>query len=144
MSDNNIFPICRQQNLTDCGFCCLKIIASYYGREVNESDFQSKVSKQLNGVSLLDLSTYAGSIGFETIVVRVSFKKLRKSAPFPLIAWINKRHYTVIYKIDDSFVHASDPAFGLVRYEHANFINSWAEVDNADSERCGVALLLGV
>ena len=109
------FPFYKQPDSKDCGPTCLKIIAKYYGKTLNIQTLRSLSETTREGSNLLTLSEAAEKIGFRTLGVKLSIKKLEE-APLPCILHWNNNHYVVLYKIKKSKFYISDPAHGLLEY----------------------------
>lgn len=93
------FPFDKQSDAMDCGPTCLKMIATFYGKEfslesLREFTFTAKV-----GVSMLGVSKAAEKIGFRTIGGRLTFDKLVEKVPLPCIIHWNQDHFVVVYAI---------------------------------------------
>lgn len=145
------FPSYRQLDTMDCGPTCLRMIASYYGRNWSLQALRDRCHISREGVSLLGISDAAESIGFHTIGVKISFAQLCKEVVLPCIIHWNQKHFIVVYKIEyrlgKTCVHVSDPASGLLRYSKEQFLKSWISVQgdyfrHVPSEGLGIALLL--
>ncbi len=135
------FPVFIQHDAMDCGPACLRMIAKFYGRNYTLQNLRDKSYITKEGVSLLGISDAAESIGFRTIGVSVTFEKLIKEAPLPLIVHWKQNHFVVVYKTGRNKVYVADPAFGLVKYSFEEFRSNWIS-DKSEGEDKGVALLL--
>lgn len=135
------FPILRQKAPHDCGPTCLRMIAKYYGIPFSGKcpSYSSQTSK--SGITLLDLSELAESIGFETMGVRLTFKELSSIAHLPCIAHLKGDHFVVIVEIGKNMVHVIDPGCGAISYLHEKFIMNWIG-SNYESVKKGICLLL--
>ena len=116
------FPFYKQPDSKDCGPTCLKIIAKHYGKTLNIQTLRSLSETTREGSNLLTLSEAAEKIGFRTLGVKLSIKKLEE-APLPCILHWNNNHYVVLYKIKKSKFYISDPAHGLLEYNEEEFLN---------------------
>jgi len=131
----------RQADRKDCGPTCLKIIAKYYGKTINIQELRDFSETTREGSNLLFLSDAAEKIGFRTLGVKLSIKRIEE-APLPCILHWNKDHYVVLYKIKKGKYYISDPAFGLLEYNKEEFAKFWIG-NNADEEtKEGIALLI--
>ena len=74
------------------------------------------------GVNLLGISDAAERIGFRSLAVRLSFKRLRDEAPLPCIAHWEGDHFIVVYEITRNKVRVADPAAGMIDYSHEEFL----------------------
>lgn len=119
------FPVEYQMDSQDCGPASLKIIAKYFGKYFSLQYLRDKCGISKEGVSLLDLSTGAESIGLRTLAIKGTVDDVVNSVPFPAILFWNNNHFVVVYKSDKRHVWISDPARGRVRYSLAEFRNGW-------------------
>jgi len=134
------FPFYKQLEGKDCGPTCLKIICAYYNKEVSIQELRNLSKTTREGSSLYNLSKTAEVLGFDTFGTTVSFEDL-KEAPLPCVVFWKNYHYVVLYKIDKTKVHISDPAMGKIKYSHNDFIKNWIN-DSATAENDGIVLLL--
>ena len=135
------FPFYKQPDQMDCGATCLRMVAKHYERNVSLQKLRllSETTKQ--GASLRNLSTAAEKLGFRTLGVNIPFHKIIK-APTPFIAFWNKKHFVVVYKIKKEKFYVADPAHGLLEYNRTDFMQNWIG-ENSDFETDkGIALLL--
>lgn len=135
------FPHYRQPDAMDCGPTCLRMVSKHYGRSFSMPFLRDKTEIGREGVSLLGIAQAAESIGFRTLAVRVSFKRLEGEAPLPCIVHWGQNHFVVVYKIKRGKVHVADPGAGLLTYTRDEFESRWATTVT-DGERTGIALLL--
>ncbi|WP_111685547.1 peptidase domain-containing ABC transporter [Winogradskyella tangerina] len=135
------FPTYRQTEAKDCGPTCIKIIAKHYGKTINTQELRELSETTRLGSNLMCLSDAAESIGFRSLGIKLSYKKL-KEAPLPCILHWNNEHYVVAYKIKNDTVYISDPAHGLLTYKKDEFIRSWIGSNADENTQDGIALLL--
>jgi len=131
----------RQADNKDCGPTCLKIIAKYYGKTINIQELRDFSETTREGSNLLFLSDAAEKIGFRTLGVKLSVKRIEE-APLPCILHWNKDHYVVLYKIKKGKYYISDPAFGLLEYNREEFVKFWIGNNADDETKEGIALLI--
>ncbi len=93
------FPLFKQLDSMDCGPCCLRMVAKYYGKTYTLQSLRSKSFITKSGVSMLGISDAAESIGFRTRGYRLTWEQLRDEVPLPCIVHWNQRHFVVVYKI---------------------------------------------
>lgn len=132
------FPVHKQLNQADCGPTCLKIVATYFGRDLDIEYLRNKSNITKGGTSLFDLSETSENIGFKATAARITFETL-KEVQLPCVAHWNGNHFIVVYKINKHFVFVSDPAHGLLKYTHEEFKKSWI---NASQNSEGYILVL--
>ena len=135
------FPFVKQADVMDCGPACLKMVAGFYKKNYSLEQLRKKCYITREGVSFLGLSEAAESLGFKTIGVKIGFKLLNESVPLPCIVHWRQRHFVVIHKISKNTVWVADPAVGLVKYTHEEFLKNWATT-RIDGEQSGLALIM--
>ncbi len=128
----NSFPHEFQMDAKDCGPACLKIIAKYYGKYYSLQYLRDLCGLTKIGVSLLDISYVAQSIGFRTICVKATIQDLKDKISFPCIIHWNNSHFIVIYKMAKGRVYVSDPAKGLLTYSTEEFYKKWYKEEEAN------------
>ncbi len=69
----------RQADHKDCGPTCLKIIAKYYGKTINIQELRDFSETTREGSNLLFLSDAAEKIGFRTLGVKLSVKRIEET-----------------------------------------------------------------
>ncbi|MCC7333208.1 MAG: hypothetical protein IT232_11450 [Flavobacteriales bacterium] len=69
----------------DCGPTCLRIISKHYGRSISLPKLQTLSETTREGSSLKAISNAAEKIGFRTLGVKISYKKLLKNVPCYLL-----------------------------------------------------------
>jgi len=120
------FPFVRQPDAMDCGPACLKMIAGFYGKNFSLESLRKRCYITREGVSFLGLSEAADSLGFRTIGVKIPFNVFIKNVPLPCIVHWKQRHFIVVYKISPKHIWVADPALGLLKYDHQEFIKNWS------------------
>lgn len=143
------FPSYIQHESMDCGPACLSMITAFYGIKWPLQSIKDKCHISRQGISLLNLSSVAQSIGFNTEGVRLSFSELYNSTSLPCIAHWDQHHFVVLYKIKkgrkgEYCVYISDPAVGLIKYSMDEFMQHWSysNVEHESKENKGVVLLI--
>ena len=128
----NLVP---QQTDFSCGAAALATIFNYaYGRETTETQVLVNMLKiadpdivREKGFSLLDMKNYVREIGMQGEGYEVPFETLRE-LKVPGIALLNMKgykHFVVIRKVDDQYVHVGDPALGNRVMKRPDFIEAW-------------------
>lgn len=136
------FPFYQQLDQMDCGPTCLRILSKYYGKSISIQYLRTLAETTRAGSSMLGLSQAAEKIGYRSLGVRVSYKKMVEESLFPTIAHWNKYHYIIIYEIKKDVVYVSDPAIGLLKYKKDEFIKSWIGPNADENTEEGILLLL--
>lgn len=119
------FPVEYQMDSHDCGPASLKIIAKHYGKYYSLQFLRDRCGIKKEGVSLLDLSTGAESIGLRTLAIKCNLSDVINSVPFPAILFWKNNHFIVVYHADKKSIWVSDPAKGRVKYSHDEFQQGW-------------------
>lgn len=119
------FPVEYQMDSQDCGPASLKIIAKHFGRYYSLQYLRDRCGITNQGISLLDLSTGAESIGLRTLAIKCTIEEVAANVPFPAILFWNENHFIVIYHADKRHVWVSDPAKGRIKYTHEEFRRGW-------------------
>lgn len=123
------FPVEYQMDAKDCGPASLKIIAKHFGKFYSLQMLRDRCGITKEGVSLLDLSTGAESIGLRSLAIKCTVDDVVNSIPFPAIIFWKENHFVVVYGADKKHVLVSDPAKGRIRYAHEEFRKGWYQKD---------------
>ncbi len=136
------FRFYKQPDTMDCGPTCLRMIAKHYGRTISLQKLRAISETTREGSTLKNIAEAAENIGFRSLGVKIDFEKLKEDAPLPCIVFWQQRHFVVVYKITKKTVLVADPAHGLVKYTHEEFIENWIGKNATKTTEEGVALLL--
>lgn len=140
------FPFYYQQDLTDCGPSCLRMIAKYYGKNYSLETLQNRSHITREGVSLLGISDAAEYIGFKSIGLKITFDQLVKGVRLPCILHWNQNHFVVCYNIKrkkngEVDIYIADPASQKLVYKKKEFLKCWLS-KKENQQDLGIALLL--
>ncbi len=135
------FPFVKQPDAMDCGPACLKMVAGFYKINISLESLRKKCYITREGVSFLGLSEAADSLGLRTIGVKVPFDVLNDNVPLPCIVHWRQKHFIVVYRIKNDKIWVADPAVGLLKYTHEEFVKSWASTV-ADGKPAGLVLII--
>lgn len=122
-----------QYDSMDCGPTCIKMIASYFGRDYPLQFLRNLTYISREGVSLLGISQALEKIGFEVVGGKLSLKELINEFKLPCILHWNQNHFVVLQKISTSlffkkhYYHIADPAHGFIKLNEENFKKSWLQ-----------------
>ena len=124
------FPLTLQKGRSDCGPTCLKMIADYYGKDYTLDFLKKGFHVTKAGVSMLDISKVAETIGLESSGVKINIEQLQEIVQdIPVIFHYNENHFVVIYKAPKpqkkGMFYLADPSKGLMKYKTAEFIKFW-------------------
>lgn len=132
------FPHFMQTDSMTCGPACLKMVATYYGKNYSLDDLVRLSRTDRSGSSLLGLCNAAENLGFRASGAKITFSGLTTSVKLPCIIHWNNSHFVVVYKIDKKFIHVSDPSHGQLKYTHDEFTKSWLD----EEQGAGISLIL--
>ncbi|HRY97533.1 MAG TPA: peptidase domain-containing ABC transporter [Bacteroidales bacterium] len=135
------FPFYEQHDAMDCGPACLRMVAKHHGRHYTLQSLREFSHITREGVSLLGISDAAEAIGMRSTGAKLSLQQLLTEAPKPCIVHWRQRHFVVVYRTTRQRVYVADPAHGLLRYSHREFLDGWASLD-IEGQPGGIALLL--
>ena len=132
----------HQLDQMDCGPTCIAMIAEYYGKFYALDTLRAKCFVGKNGVSMLDISNAAESIGFRTIGGYISYEDLKNGIQLPCILHWDQDHFVVLYKIKKThkgyIMYIADPDKGNVKYSENDFRFHWVSTlhNNIDTGKC--------
>lgn len=132
----------------DCGPTCLRMIASFYGREVNGDLIRNEAGYGKDGVNMLGITKSAENIGFKTMAIRSNLEDLLTKEHLPCIIHWNHNHFVVVVKSSRSFIKkeltitVADPSKGILYYKEKDFLEQWASAMDDRGQGTGHALLI--
>jgi ATP-binding cassette subfamily B protein len=135
------FPFYKQLDAMDCGPTCLRMVARHYGKHFNLQTLRDKSHLTREGVSMLGIARGAEEIGMQTMGVSLTWERLLKEAPLPVIVHWKQIHFIVVYKIRKDKVFVADPAFGHAVYSKEEFLKGWISTRKGEEEKGSVLLL---
>ena len=121
----------------DCGPTCLRMIASFYGKDYPLAYLREKCYADREGTSLLCLRDAAKEMGMNAKCALISLADLSLNVPLPCIVHWDHEHFIIVYKISDDVIFVADPASGKRRFTKEEFLSHWAINDQQ-----GYALLM--
>lgn len=108
---------------TDCGQTCIRMIANFYGLNIDYKYLCSLADYDRQGMSIFEIIRLLNTLNFDAVGVRLSLEQLEK-LPLPAILFWNQAHYVVLYRIDitKGVFYIADPALGKARVKKEEFI----------------------
>jgi predicted double-glycine peptidase len=133
--DKKFENLVRQRTDFSCGAAALATIFNYaFGRNTSEQQVLVNMLRvadpdvvRQKGFSLLDMKTYAQSVGYQAEGYRVDYATLQK-LEVPSIALLDIRgykHFVVIRRAWDERVAIGDPAIGNMIMTRPRFEEAW-------------------
>lgn len=109
-------PFVKQNDIKDCGVCCLLMIIKYYKGNIPKEKLKELTKTTREGTTAYDLLEAAKKLNFITTGVTGDISNL-KQEDLPCIAHVlieeKYKHYIVIYKMNNKNLLIADPANGL-------------------------------
>jgi len=123
--------VVRQQDIKDCGICCLESIIKYYGGFIPLEILRLDTKTGSKGTTAYNLIKTAQKYGFNAIGKKdISLEE--KNLILPAIAHIvtekGLNHFVVIYKITKRYLLIMDPAKGYVKVNKEVFQKEWTNI----------------
>lgn len=127
----NKMVIVKQQDLKDCGVCCLSSIIQFYDGYVPIEKIRIDTKTSIAGTTAFNLFEAAIKYGFECKGIKV--ENLENPEIFlPAIAHLEYKnglkHFVVIYDITKENVHLMDPAKGKVIIKKNEFLSDFTNI----------------
>lgn len=127
--------VVRQETDFSCGAAVMATIFNYaYGRDTTERQVLVNMLKvadpdivRQKGFSLLDMKTYATTIGMTANGYRIDYPKLAELG-IPVIVLVDIRgykHFVIVRKVFGDHVAIGDPALGNRNMSRAEFEQAW-------------------
>ena len=123
--------IVKQQDIKDCGVCCLESIIKYYKGHIPLEILRLDTKTNLNGTTAYNLLKAAKKYGLNGIGKKI--ENLHSTEILlPAIAHIvtekGINHFVVIYKITKKYIYLMDPSKGYIKKEIDAFLKEWTNV----------------
>ena len=117
------------------------MVADYYGRFYTTEQLRSLANQQRQGVTLLDISNAAETIGMHTVGAKLSYSRLLDDIPLPGIVHYKGNHFVVVYEATQKGVIIGDPDLDRVMtIPVKDFLLNWTKGESWHDE--GIILLL--
>lgn len=129
-NDASEFPFLKQTNRNNCGLTCLKMIINYYKIKGDDKKL-FLFPKPETPVSFERLIYFARQLNFTCLPVKVDLQELTAHTPLPCLIHWKKKHFVIVYKINDGRISIADPAVGLLTYSADEFKLKFYEEDHS-------------
>lgn len=123
--------IVKQQDIRDCGICCLESIIKYYNGYIPLERLRLDTKTGTNGTTALNLIKTAQKYGFNALGrkdLTLDSEELLLPAIAHTITPKGLNHFVVIYKKDSKYVSIMDPAKGYIKLSREEFQNNWTNI----------------
>lgn len=120
----------RQNDLKDCGVCCLESIFKYYDGYIPIETLRIDTNTTIEGTNAYNLINTAKKYGLNGRGRKV--EELDENILLPAIAHLRLnnglQHFVVIYKITKKHIYIMDPAKGYVKHTKEQFKEIWTNI----------------
>ena len=122
--------VVKQQDIRDCGACCLSSIIQYYGGYVPLEKIKIDTRTDNKGTSAYNIINAAKRYGFQAYGIKLD--SINDIALFPAIAHIVQdngvNHFVIILSMNKKYVSLMDPAIGIRKEKIDVFLNKWTNI----------------
>ena len=123
--------IVKQNDIKDCGICCLESIIKYYNGYIPMETLRLDTKTNHNGTTAYNLIKTAQKYGFNAIGKKINDLN-DKDILLPAIAHIitekGLKHFIVVYKITNKYILVMDPSKGYKKIPKEDFLKEWTNV----------------
>lgn len=123
--------VVRQNDVKDCGVCCLESIIKYYNGYIPIEQLRLDTKTNTQGTTALNLIKAAKKYGFESYGLKQDDININEEL-LPCIAHTLEKnglnHFIVVYKISNNNVYVMDPAKGYKKYTKEEFKKLWTNI----------------
>lgn len=135
------WKVCRQHDSMECGAACLQMICLHYGKVFSLQKLSELCHVTNSGVSMLDMSKAAKSLGINTITGKISVEQLQDDLCPCILHW-NHNHFVVLYQVrQNDRYEIADPGMGRITCNKKNLHDHWAFLREEGKEQ-GIAMFL--
>lgn len=113
-------PFIEQMQQTECGLCCMAMIASYYKSSISLYEMRELTGIGRDGTSLKQMKELAVMLDFEANWYKLKTKQLINIKQPVILFWDNK-HFVVLEKVIDQNFFIVDPAEGRKKVPKSEF-----------------------
>jgi len=111
-----------QNEVAECGYACLAMVLSHFGRATEIRELQAYRPVSANGLTLMDLYDVAIDFGLAVQAYRFGASDLKQIKPGAILHF-GGAHFVVFEKLGRGYVQVIDPASGRRRVSMETFIS---------------------
>ncbi|WP_243344392.1 peptidase domain-containing ABC transporter [Anaerococcus sp. AGMB09787] len=121
-------PFIEQHQKTECGLCCVAMLASYYNHEVSIKELRNTIETGRDGTSFIQLVNLLKKMNFHVKAYKIpnELENVKFVIPKSIALW-NSKHFVVIDKITKRNVYVIDPEIGRISYTYREFMEGFSE-----------------
>ncbi|MFY8063802.1 MAG: ABC transporter transmembrane domain-containing protein, partial [Usitatibacteraceae bacterium] len=101
-----------QSEAPECGIACVAMIASYHGHATDLISMRTRLSPSLKGITLLQVSQVAETMGLASRGVKADIPALGKLQLPAILHW-DMNHFVVLTAADAKSITVNDPGRGV-------------------------------
>jgi ATP-binding cassette, subfamily B, bacterial CvaB/MchF/RaxB len=105
-------PMILQSEAPECGIACVAMIASYHGHATDLLSMRTRLSPSLKGITLLQVSQVAETMGLASRGVKADIPALGKLQLPAILHW-DMNHFVVLTAVDAKSITVNDPGRGV-------------------------------
>lgn len=105
-------PMILQSEAPECGIACVAMIASYHGHATDLISMRTRLSPSLKGITLLQVSQVAETMGLASRGVKADIPALGKLQLPAILHW-DMNHFVVLTAVDAKSITVNDPGRGV-------------------------------
>ena len=123
--------IVKQNDIKDCGICCLESIIKYYNGYIPMETLRLDTKTNNNGTTAYNIIKTAKKYGFNAFgqkIENINNKNIILPAIAHIITEKGLKHFIVIYKITKNNVIVMDPSKGYKKIKKEDFIKQWTNI----------------
>lgn len=119
----------------DCGPACIRMVASFYGKDYPLSYLRSLSHLTREGVSAAGIRDALKAIGMSSATFSMNIEQLRDKCPLPAILHWEQNHFVVLYRISRNKLtgewryRVANPAYGKYSFDEKRFGQFWLNGD---------------
>lgn len=115
----------------DCDPACVRMVASYYGKDYPLSYLRSLAHLTREGVSVAGIRDSLTAIGMNSATFEMSLEQLYTDCPLPAILYWDQNHFVVLEKLKGRSAQKArykiaNPAFGKQWFSAEELCRHWS------------------
>lgn len=126
----------------DYGPTCLKMVAKFYGKDLEGNQLDDSVTTNTKGWTFLEMSSAAEKIGLTTLLYQGPIDVLKQVALPAILHW-NLHQFVVLYKVRWNTYHIADPSKGVLKLRKSELQRHWLG-NKKDLGKWGYAMTVAV
>lgn len=134
------YPFFKQLSEKDCGPTCFRMIAKYYGKDIDVVSAKVLCNLYKNGTTLLTMKKAFENINIDSTGIKISHCDFIENFNAPCIIFWKRSHFVVVWHVFRNEVLIGDPAIGNILYNIRDFKRGFIANQHSDDD-LGIVLL---